>query len=79
MLTAWDCIGRVPETHRVRIVGGRTLYEQAIYYDHTPGEKVKLARLDGLRQVNRWVDGDTPVELVADDGFVEIAGDALLN
>lgn len=74
VISVWDCIGRVPTTHHIRIINGRTLYEEAIYYDDTPGDKVKLARIDttdGLHQVNRWVDADTPVELVRADGTVE--------
>lgn len=65
-LTAWDVIGHDGDEY-IRIVGGRTLYETAIFYDNMPGERVKLARLDttdGLHQVNRYVDADTPVELV---------------
>lgn len=89
-LTAWDCIGRVPATHHVRVVGGRALYDDAIYNDATSrtGRRVKLARIDPvaptpgrltatLCQVNRWVDADTRVELVRHtDGAVE--NDALL-
>lgn len=76
-LTAWDCIGRVPTTHRVRRVGGRALYEDALYNDETSrtGRRVKLARLGalgGLHQFEQWVDADTPVELVRDsDGAVD--------
>lgn len=63
--TAWDFIGYDGDYY-LRLVGGRAKYETAIFYDDTRGEKVKLARLDGsLRQVNRYVDPDTPVEVVA--------------
>lgn len=74
-MVAWDAIGRVPPTHRLRIVGGRALYEDAAFNDETGRTHVRLARLDtdefGLQQVNRYVDPDTPVELVRDDGYVE--------
>lgn len=67
-ITAWDCIGRVPSTHYVRVVGGTALYEQAMYRDDTAGEKVLFARLearaDGLHQVSRYIDADTACELV---------------
>jgi hypothetical protein len=81
--SAWNCIGLVPATHRVRVQGGRALYEEVSYRDDTPGEQVRLARLDattdGLKQVNRWVDADTPLELVRDDGSVEPDPEALLR
>lgn len=52
----------------IRIVGGRALYETVIYNDGQRSDKVKLARLDvgryGLQTTLRWVDPDTPVELV---------------
>jgi hypothetical protein len=74
---AWDYIGfdgRLDENDlrigHVRIVGGRALYEAVIYYDETPGDNVKLVRLvaDGvaIRQVERYVDPDTPLEFVLD-------------
>lgn len=50
----------------VRIKGGRTLYEAVNFYDDRPGTKVRLSRLEigeGPRQVNRWVDPDTELEL----------------
>lgn len=66
--TAWDLIGfDNPETC-VRVKGGRALYEAVIFYDDTPGERVKLARLeagsDGIRQINRYVAADTILEVV---------------
>lgn len=66
VLTAWDFIGYDGD-HYLRIVGGRAKYETAIFSDDTRGDQVKLARLDegSLRQVNRYVDPDTPVEVVA--------------
>jgi hypothetical protein len=73
-LTAWDCIGLVPSTYYVRRVGGKTLYEEALYNDATSrtGTRVKLARIDTtrgfIREVSQWVDADTPVELVEADG-----------
>lgn len=65
-LTAWDVIGYDGPAH-IRIAGGRTLYETAFFYDNGRTHNVRLARLDtkdGLRQVNRYVDPDTEVELV---------------
>lgn len=67
-LTAWDAIGYDGDGY-LRIVGGRTLYEAATFYDNTPGDRVKLSRLDTtsdglLRQVNRYVDPDTLLEEV---------------
>jgi hypothetical protein len=66
-MTAWEMIG-YDGPDWIRVVGGRALYEAAIYYDDTPGECVKLARLDatptGIRQVSRYVHPDTPVEIV---------------
>jgi hypothetical protein len=66
---AWDCIGRfsqaVDDTHLIRIVGGRTLYEDA---QLAAGSRntVRLARLatDPLHQINRYIGPDTKVELV---------------
>lgn len=65
-ITAWDAIGYDGDGY-LRIVGGRALYETAIFYDNTPGDRVKLVRLDtrsGLHQVNRYVDADTALEIV---------------
>jgi len=65
--TAWDAIGYDGDGY-LRVVGGRTLYETAIFYDHTHGQMVKLVRLDTtdgrLRQINRYVSPDTPLEVV---------------
>jgi hypothetical protein len=70
-VTAWDLIGYDGDAS-IRIVGGRALYETAIFYDGTRQQFVKLARLearaDGLAQVNRYVAPDTPVELVTTEG-----------
>lgn len=53
----------------VRIRGGRAQYEAVLYNDSNPGEKVKLARLEtgsgGIREISRYVDADTELELVA--------------
>jgi hypothetical protein len=69
--TAWELIGLVPDNARVRIQGGRALYDEVIFWDDTPGEKVLLARLDvgarGLKQVNRYVEHNTVLEIVYDD------------
>jgi len=66
---AWDFIGFDHDSYWLRIVGGRARYEAAIYYDDTPGDHVKLVRLDtstgGIRQIERWVSPDTPLEVVA--------------
>lgn len=53
-----------------RLPGGRTTYE-AVMYDEAAarGDRPRLARLDtrdGIRQVNRWVDWDQPVEIITD-------------
>lgn len=62
--TAWDLIGW--DDGLIRIKGGTSVYEAVIFYDDTPGDNVKLARVvdDGrrLRQVNRYVDPDTELE-----------------
>ena len=71
-MVAWDLIGfggaidgRPAD---VRIIGGTALYEAVDYNDDTPGCRVRLARLevtaDGFRQINRYVDPDTPLEIV---------------
>jgi hypothetical protein len=67
--SAWDLIGFDGTNGlSVRVVGGRTLYEGVIFYDDTRGTRVKLARIDTssgfLRQVSRYVDADTQLELV---------------
>lgn len=67
-LTAHDLIGYDGDQY-IRIVGGRALYETVLVLDGYDGTgSVRLARLDvgplGLRQVNRYVHPDTPVELV---------------
>jgi hypothetical protein len=68
---AWDYIGFDGDDGRLlRIVGGRWLYDAAIYSrrDRRNGRDwVKLVRLDtteGIRQVNRYVHPDTQLELV---------------
>lgn len=51
----------------VRIVGGRTLYEAVVFNDGTHGHRVRLDRLtNDLRVVNRYVDPDTPMEVIED-------------
>lgn len=69
--TAWDLIGfDGSDGKSVRVVGGRTLYEAVVYNDLTPGYNVRLDRLKlgrrGMRVVNRYVDPDTLLEVVAD-------------
>jgi hypothetical protein len=66
MLTAFDLIGYDGDQW-VRIVGGRTLYETVLVRDGYDDGPVRLVRIDatnGIRQVNRYVHPDTPVELV---------------
>jgi hypothetical protein len=62
---AWDLIG---DEGSFRIKGGRTVYEAVMYNEATArGDKVRLARVetcDGIRQVNRWVDPDTLIEVI---------------
>jgi hypothetical protein len=63
---ACDLIGH---EGRFRLPGGRTVYEAVLYDEATArGARPRLARLEtagGLRQVNRWVDWDQPVEVIA--------------
>jgi len=65
--TAHDLIGYDGDQW-IRIVGGRALYETASVRDGYVDGLVRLSRLDvgprGLRQVDRYVHPDTPVELV---------------
>ena len=66
MTTAHDLIG-YDGPDWIRIVGGRTLYESVLVLDGDDGVgNVRLVRLvadeRGLRQVNRYVDRDTPVD-----------------
>jgi len=56
-----------------RLPGGRTVYEAVMYDEATArGSRPRLARLDtsrgGIRQVNRWVDWDQPVEVISEPG-----------
>jgi hypothetical protein len=69
-LTAADLIGYDGD-ELIRIKGkrfGRALYETVACKDRYDGGAVVLQRLDadedGLNWVNRWVNADTPVELV---------------
>lgn len=68
--TAWNMIGLVEPDETVRIVGGRTLYEQVAFNDSTRGEKCRLDRLAvgrrGLRVISRYVDPHTLLEVVPD-------------
>lgn len=67
-MIAWDMIGYNGPQY-IRVVGGTALYETVIYWDEQRSDKVKLARLvadeRGLRTVIRYVDPETPVELVS--------------
>lgn len=70
VITAWEAIGweDTGDDRYLRVVGGRTLYETATFYDNTPGHMVKLSRIDtryGIRQIDRYVDPDTLLEVVA--------------
>jgi hypothetical protein len=52
-----------------RLPGGRTVYEAVMYDEATArGDRPRLARLDtssgGIRQINRWVDWDQPIEII---------------
>lgn len=70
---AWEVIG-YDGPDNLRVVGGHAVYDAAIYYDDTPGDNVKLARLetgDGIRQVNRYVGPETPIEVVREVREVE--------
>ena len=64
VMTAWELVG----AHgRFRIVGGRTEYEGIDYRDDTAGTKVRISRLvegGGFRQVDRWIDPDTQIEVI---------------
>jgi hypothetical protein len=65
--TAWDLIGH---DGQFRLPGGRAVYE-AVMYDEASarGDRPRLARVEtrgGLRQVNRWVDADQLIEVLAD-------------
>lgn len=61
---AWDLIG---QEGAFRIRGGRSVYEAA-FYAPRDGNRVRLARLvateRGIRQINRWVDPDTEIEVL---------------
>lgn len=65
---AYDLIGA---EGRFRLPGGRTIYEAVCYLgDRARSSRVRLARLvaddDGLRQINRYVDWDQPIEVLED-------------
>lgn len=69
--TAWALIGfDGRDGESVRVVGGRALYESVAFNDWSRGEMVQLRRLDvkpeGLREVVRYVDPDTLLEVVRD-------------
>jgi hypothetical protein len=77
--TAWDLIGFQGV---VRVKGGRAVYEEVIFIDGTRQEKVRLARLDvdelGLKQVNRYVDPDTTLEVLEEEAMNPSPADELL-
>lgn len=67
--TAWDCIGNysdlIDNTYSIRVIGGKIIWEMA--FPVRGYQRVRLARLitnDGIRQINRYVNPDTPVELI---------------
>lgn len=68
-MIAWDLIGFDGTDGMVRIVGGRALYEAVDYDDSKGGKLVRLGRVDvterGLKQVVRYVDPDTELEVVS--------------
>lgn len=51
-----------------RVKGGRVVWEEAQYLERGAGHRVRLGRLDTssgmLREYHRWVDPDTPIQLV---------------
>jgi hypothetical protein len=54
-----------------RLPGGRATYSDVMYDDAASrSDRPRLARLDptptGLRQVNRWIDWEQPVEVLRD-------------
>jgi hypothetical protein len=54
-----------------RLPGGRAIYSDVMYDDvASRSDRPRLARLDstptGLRQINRWVDWEQPVEVLRD-------------
>lgn len=64
-VVAWDVIG----SERVfKVKGGRSIYENAVFNDNRPGERVRFDRIvsqrGGLRVINRYVDQDTEIEFV---------------
>lgn len=66
---AWELIGHEGS---FRVLGGRTIYEGIMRNEATARSDglVRLCYLStrdgGIRQINRWVDGDTPIEVLAD-------------
>jgi hypothetical protein len=69
-VTAWDLIGDVGE---FRVAGGTAIYEE-VNHNHRRGGKVKLQRAEpgypgeAPRVVTRYVDGETPIEVLSVDG-----------
>jgi len=68
VVPAWDLIGH---EGKFRLVGGHRIYEGVMYDLRTArSNRVRLAYLvadeRGLRQINRYVDPDTPVEVIED-------------
>lgn len=66
--SAWDLIGH---EGKFRLIGGRTVYEAVLFNDATSTSgRPRLARLDVSgewpRQINRYVDPDTEVEVLED-------------
>jgi hypothetical protein len=66
-LIAFDLIGYEGDQW-IRVIGGRTLYESVLVRDGYTDGSVRLTRIvvdqDGIRQLNRYVDPETAVELV---------------
>lgn len=65
---AWELIGH---EGTFKVAGGRVTYENVDFNDASPGDKVRLARLEPvdwmkLRQINRYVDADTLIEVIED-------------
>jgi hypothetical protein len=62
-----------------RLPGGRRIYTNVLYNDASArGDRVRLAYLqpeaDGLRQVNRWVGWEQPVEVIQDHDALQSSG-----
>lgn len=65
VFTAWQLIGWEGDHGTLRKKGGRAIYSDVMFQCDTPGEHVKIARLDaGPREVCQWVKPETLLEIV---------------